>query len=194
MRERGCSLEEIKRELGTDWCQEEQRHRRTYNFLEASRVLDRQAADESFIDSVLDKANEFLLAALSLEGSHALVLGTSRRALREKVMHLMQDGYSPVMAFDGREVLILPDFYVSHLLRAKEDGGPWLVVPLRVDARQAWSGVRPDLPTAPVYEPANIVRVQRGDTVTDIRFRCISPSEFEFVEVGKGRKPKKRKK
>ena len=108
------------------------------------------------------------------------------RIKKEKVIDsatlLIDNGYNPILVFDGEDVSVTADFMVSQQLSYNaETARARFVIPLLPPLRRAFRELAIDFNARPSWYPAPIVRVRQGDTLMQYEIYPAAADQFEVI-------------
>jgi DNA-binding transcriptional MerR regulator len=177
----GCSLDEAKETLGTDWATEEARSMRRYKFKEISEKLDRENGLNNLEDLVWHKLASSLRSWRN-ERTMAKALHIVLRDHVDKVLEIVGEGHGPVLILDGAQMAVTTDFMVSVFLAGRPAGSaPVVVVPLHREVYLSFSESTKKLPRVPTVKPVARVRIEAGGKTKEQAFRPVGQTDFEMI-------------
>jgi DNA-binding transcriptional MerR regulator len=186
---KGCSLEGIAKQLGSDWIAEERRWTMSNSrFARAQTNQNRMDANEKLTEALADAIYEFLQGMGIQRPGMAGVHHKLHKEFDSKLIHgaveMIRQGTNPVLVIHGDEIAITADFMLATAVgRPALDGQPVLIVPLGALIRDAFvAKAEPNLPTQSKYVPIERVQELGAGKPRERSYRSEGQWGFEIVK------------
>lgn len=174
----GQTLDDIVGVYGTDWDAVGRRYRRRYIFADVSARMDFENQLEAMQEDI-EKTLAERLGSLR-ERLTAVGLPPVTRDIAIRAVDLARAGFNPVLVVMPKQIVVVPDFMLSHYLAAHyDDSEPLLVCPIfgMVKSHMGPSGF-PEMPTA---RPVPKIQRVGAERIVEETFQHRDTWEYDVI-------------
>ena len=114
----------------------------------------------------------------------ALITKMREEQIIDFTLHYINDGYNPILFFDGIEVKLMTDFLVAHLLSNNLTGiKPFVIIPLLSIVQKFFEmlGKEENIEDKIISGPAPLIWRVEGDAMVEYPITLSGPAGFELV-------------